>query len=98
MTYKNALENGTRGVYNNASEVDLKAKRDWDTWEACLKNGFSEFVISYDSAPCVVEAFSLSETFECKEDSKEMLLASGRSLGLLLDKSTCANCSVVTSC
>lgn len=94
------MENGTRGIYNNASEVDLKAKRDWDTWEACLKNGFSEFVISYDSTPCVevLEAFSLSETFECKEDSKKMLLASGRSLGLLLNKSTCANCSVVTSC
>jgi len=27
-----------------------------------------------------------------------MLLASGRSLGLLLDKSTCGNCSVVASC
>lgn len=94
------MENGTRRIYNNAFEVDLKAKRDWESREAYLKSDFSEFVISYHSTPCVevLEAHSLSETFECKEDIQKMLFASGRSLGLLLDKSTCGNYSVVTSC
>lgn len=65
---ENALKNGTRGISNNALEVDLKTKSDWDLKEGCVKNDFSEFVISYNS-PCVkiLETHSLSETFECKK-------------------------------
>lgn len=92
------MENGTRGIYNNDFEVGLSTKRNWDSREACLKNDFSDFVISYHLSPCVefLEAHSLSETFKCREGIQKMLLASGRNLGLLLDKSTCGNCSVVT--
>lgn len=92
------MQTGTRRIYNDAFEVDLKAKRERDSREACLKSDFSEFVIAYHLTPCVevLEAPSFSENFECK-DIQKMLLGSGRRSGLLLGKSACGNYSVVTS-